>query len=139
MAEINSLLTFSNNSVDDSLTYFNMSFISRFKDNSDYLEISKSVLDDYLPELKAMAKTVTLDDSDLAKYGYKPELLAYEYYGSVELAFVILLLNGMTSPKEFNVKKIKMLTVEDCLTAINTIYNAEEELINKNHIKEREE
>lgn len=138
MAEINSLATFIQSGVDNSITYYNMSYLSKIKDNDDSIELSTSIIYDYITELRAMCKTILLTDVEYLKYEYKPELLAYDVYGNVELAFIILILNGLSSPKEFNIKKIKLLTVTDCIDSLNTIYNAEEDLLikNRNSIEE---
>lgn len=140
MSEINSLLSFINESIDNSLTYFNTSFITRYKRNdSEFIELSKSIFDDYLSEIKEKSVIIALDEQEYSKYAYKPELLAFDIYGSTELYFIILLLNDLSSPKEFNLKKIRMLTRADCIDILNTIFNAEEDVINENRKKSREE
>lgn len=137
--EYKSLEEFISSSTDNNITYFNLSFITRIKDGENSIEISRSILNDYIKELKAASVIVKMDELDFIKYAYKPELLAYDVYGNTELYFIILLLNGLSSPKEFNLKKLKMLTKENCINYLNTIYNSEENVINTNRRKEREE
>lgn len=90
-----------------------------------------NVLDDYIDDLKHIAVQVQLSDDQYYKYLYKPKLLAQEIYGNSELYIIILRLNGMCDMKEFNKKKIKMLTKDNMNEALTSIYNAEKKFIDQ--------
>lgn len=94
-----------------------------------------NVIYDYLKELKETSVTCEFTDSEYLKYRYNPKLLAYELYGSTELYFVILAINGMCSFKDFNKKKIKLLYKQDMTDFLTSIYNAESDYLSKNRTK----
>ena len=87
----------------------------------------QSVIDDYLKDLKDMAIGIELSDSEAQKYEYRPKLLSSETYGTTELYYMILLLNGMCNTKEFDLKsrKLLMLSKNDMVNSLNSIYKAE--------------
>lgn len=84
-----------------------------------------NVVSDYLFELLGRATTVILNDQEFWKYKYKPKLLAVDIYGNSELYFVILMLNNMCSVKEFDIKRIKMLSKKDMSNLLGLIYSSE--------------
>ena len=96
--------------------------------------ITHNVLDDYIRELKQLAKTVNLGDS-LDKYIYKPKLLSYDVYGTPELYFVILALNDMCDAKQFNKQKIKMLKVDKMEEVLSYIYQSQSHILDLNNTK----
>jgi hypothetical protein len=61
----------------------------------------QSIMSQYRNELKKHIKRYELSDADIKKYNFKPELLCYEVYGTVELAPFILQINNMVSVTEF--------------------------------------
>ena len=84
-----------------------------------------NVVNDYMREFKDAAVTVNLTTDEYRKYRYKPKLLCYDVYGSQELYWVILLLNGIIDIKDFNYESLLMLTRDDMNTLMSAIYNAE--------------
>ena len=84
-----------------------------------------NVVSDYLFELLGKSTTVVLNDQEFWKYKYKPKLLAVDIYGNAELYFVILMLNNMCSVKEFDIKRIKMLSKKDMSNLLGLIYSSE--------------
>ena len=84
-----------------------------------------NIVSDYLYELLGRSTTVVLNDKEFWKYKYKPKLLAVDIYGNAELYFVILMLNNMCSVKEFDIKKIKMLSRKDMSDLLGLIYSSE--------------
>jgi len=84
-----------------------------------------NVVSDYLFELLGKSTTVVLNDQEFWKYKYKPKLLAVDIYGNAELYFVILMLNNMCSVKEFDIKRIKMLSKKDMSDLLGLIYSSE--------------
>ena len=84
-----------------------------------------NVVSEYLFELLGKSTTVVLNDQEFWKYKYKPKLLAVDIYGNAELYFVILMLNNMCSVKEFDIKRIKMLSKKDMSNLLGLIYSSE--------------
>lgn len=113
----------------DELTYRNFSILEVI----DGLEfVDHNLIEDYLPELESICEKCELDDDQYKKYKYSPDLLAFDVYGSVQLDFIILMINDMVDPKEFNLKTI-MLPYRSKLKAfLSSVYNAESRYIQQN-------
>ena len=60
-----------------------------------------SIMAQYRNELKKHVRRYELNDADVKKYNYKPELLCYDIYGTIELVPFILQINNMVSVTEF--------------------------------------
>lgn len=91
-----------------------------------------NVIYDYEEEFKKLALEVTMTESEFNKYRFKPKLLSYDLYGSTELYFTILFLNGMYNIKDFNRKDIKLLKKNHMIELMEAIYNAEQNYIKTN-------
>ena len=104
------------------ISYNNLSFLEKLDDNRTFAVWN--VLSDYQEELDKIATEVTLSNKEFRKYIYNPKLLAYDIYGSTELFFIILFMNGICSAKEFNMQTIKLLRVNELTEFIEMIYNA---------------
>lgn len=92
-----------------------------------------NVVYDYIDELKELAEELTLTDEQFSKYKYDGVfLLAYHLYGNRELAFIILLINGIYDSKQFNKRKVKLIRKEILMNFLNQVYNAEKEYIQRN-------
>lgn len=114
----------------DVITYANLTLYGVINKNHQFAVYN--VLNDYISELINISLTVTLSDLELAKYKYKPKLLAYDLYGSTELYFIILALNGICDVKDFNMRNIKLLKKDDLQNVISTIYNSETQALQQN-------
>lgn len=123
---------FINSNSNTTVSYEKLSLIEKM---DTVYTITYNLLNDYKEELDDLAITITLSDDELAKYMYKPKLLAYDIYGSTELYFVILFLNNLCNVKEFTNRKIKMLTKENLYNVLSAIYNTESNNIRKNRNK----
>ena len=119
----------------DTYTYYNLSLLFRSLDDEGIIYPLKNIVYDYLDELKAPAKRVRLTDNDFQKYKFKPKLLAYDLYGSTELYFILLVLNGTLNIKDFNKKLIYVLLPADLAQLINAIVLAESDYISANRQK----
>lgn len=120
------------------IDYNKFSILSdRIDTNNDYSIIValKNVIYDYEEELKKLSCTVELTIEELQKYRYKPKLLSYDLYGTVELYFIILFLNGTCDIKEFDRRTIKLITKSKLFELLESIYNAETDYINSNRTK----
>lgn len=60
-----------------------------------------SLLTPYKYQLKKMIKRYRLSEKDNIIYQYKPWALSNDLYGTIEMAPMILQINGMTSASEF--------------------------------------
>ena len=119
----------------DHMTYNRYSILERSLENESIIYAIDNIIYTYMGELKEKRQTVTVDDPlDRLKYMYKPKLLAYDLYGSTELFFVILALNGMCSLKEFTLEdgRFYALWPTDMISMLNSIYNAETKYLRLN-------
>lgn len=91
-----------------------------------------NVLYDYQDELDDIAVKYTLTDKELLKYRYKPYLLAYDYYGSVEMECLIYALNDILSPREFDFREVRLIPSNQVASLLGRIYSANMTFINQN-------
>lgn len=112
----------------DTVTYNNFCFPNN---ESEYLKIGRNVLTDYMSELKTLTVDVELTDEEFIKYQFKPKLLANDVYGTTETYFVIMALNQICNVKDFNMKRLKLLTKDAMKKVLNYIYNAEYDNLTK--------
>lgn len=119
----------------DKVSYDNLSLFENDKDND---LLIYNLINEYLDELKEASVEIELTDDEYYKYLYKPKLLAYDIYGSTELFFLILLLNNICNVKEFNFRKVKMLSIDKLNNLLSIIYNKEETTVirNRNELSE---
>lgn len=100
--------------------------------NNPILYAEHNVIYDYEEEFKKLSLTVEMTDNEYNKYRFKPKLLAYDVYGSTELFFPILFINGMCSIKDFDRKTIKLIRKDNMIQLLEAIYNAERDYIDSN-------
>lgn len=107
--------------VTDEMTYRNFSILEVI----DGIEmVDHCLIEDYLDECISLCAIVELDNETYNKYKYCPDLLAYDVYGSTQLDFVVMYLNGIIDPKEFTMKKIKLPYASQLRTILSEIYNS---------------
>ena len=116
----------------DEITYYNFSIVEYL---NGYDMFITNVLYDYEEELRDLSVFIKLTDAERIKYRYKPYLFAYDLYGTREIAFIIMMLNGIIDPKEFDYNKIRVLRYNDLTAIINRIGAINEDYINKNKSK----
>ena len=90
-----------------------------------------NVINDYMDEIQENAVNVDLNREQYRKYRMKPKLLCFDVYGNTEVYWVIMLMNGIIDVKEFDMKVLKMLRVDDMETLLTNIYNAEYKWMNQ--------
>lgn len=110
-----------------SITYDSLSYKNKLSNGTQIAVLN--VIDDYIDELKAVSTIVELSDTEYSRYRFKPKLLCYDVYGSTELYYVILRLNGIVDVKDFDFKKFRMLKIDRMELLISEIYNAEKKFI----------
>ena len=115
-------------SIDD-LTYRNLSILLK----SHGLEVlDHNLFSDYINDIEPYVVNMEFEDAvQQNKYKYSPDLLAYDVYGSVQLDFIILLLNDMIDYKEFDLSVVRMLRASDLFNIFNIIYNKNQNYISK--------
>lgn len=116
----------------DEITYYNFSIVEYL---NGYDMFITNILYDYEDELKDLCVYIKLSDVERLKYRYKPYLFAYDLYGSREMAFIIMMLNGIIDPKEFDYNKLKVIKYSSLTTVINRIGAINENFMNKNKAK----
>lgn len=120
----------------DEITYYNYSILEYLNGFDMFIT---NLLYDYEDEISALAVTVRLSDTEQIKYKYKPWLFGYDLYGSAETQFIIMMLNGIIDPKEFDFSRVKALRPSDLQNLLNRINSVNEEYINNNRSKLRED
>lgn len=119
---------FADSKSSNSISYYSMSLLEKDPINNIEYDVF-NVVSDYINELKAMAKPVTLSETEYYTYRFKPKLLAHYLYGNGELYFIILWLNDMWSVKDFNLKTIKLIKNKDLAEALSSINASEKSFI----------
>ena len=120
----------------DEITYYNFSILEYLNGFDMFVT---NLLYDYEDEITDLAVTIRLSDIERAKYRYKPYLLAYDIYGSEEAKFILMMLNGIIDPKEFDFNKIKALKPGDLNTLLGRITSVNEDYLNNNRSKLQED
>ena len=114
----------------DNATYYNFSMLEKYK-NVEHL--SFNLIDDYLENLHIL-KTI-LNDTEMRKYKYHPDLLAYDVYGSTQLDFIIMALNDMADPKDFTRKTIYLPYASELEEFLDLVYSSNYNLIQNNRLQ----
>ena len=120
----------------DEITYYNYSILEYLNGFDMFLT---NLLYDYQDELDEIAVTVSLTPIEKAKYRYKPYLFAYDIYGSTEAKFIIMMLNNIIDPKEFDFGKVKVIRYGDLITVLNRMQAVNEDYLNTNRSKLKED
>ncbi len=116
----------------DEITYYNFSIVEYLKGYDMFIT---NLLYDYDDEFQDLTIYVKLTDVENLKYRYKPYLFAYDLYGSREISFIIMMLNGIIDPKEFDFNKIKVIKYDQLAAVLNRIAAVNEIFMNKNKAK----
>lgn len=116
------------------ISYRKYSILERSITDDSLVYSIDNIIYPYMDEINQKRQIVTLSDSDVLKYKFKPKLFSYDVYGSTEIFFVILAMNGMYGIKEFTLedKQLYALHPRDLNTLLNNIYNAEKEYLSIN-------
>lgn len=120
------------------LSYYNYSIlqVEYSKDNKIQVEFTADILiTDYLDVFQDMSQQVYLTREERNKYYYNPDLLSYDLYGTIELDFIIMILNGVIDPKEFSMPVLHLIQKTQLIQLLSQIYNAEMDYISINRNK----
>lgn len=113
----------------DDITYYNFSILEKYG-NIEHLD--HNLIEDYLPELLALAEEVELEGQEYTRYCRKPDLLAYYVYGSTQMDTFILMMNDMIDPKDFVNKKIKLVKRSLFVKFLSEVFSAETKYLDFN-------
>lgn len=111
------------------LTYYNFSIIQVeiSKDKTLQVELtSDNLVNDYLDIFKERGQKVQLSEAEQRKYYYNPDLLSYDLYGTTELDFIIMIMNGVISSNEFTIPTLLLIPKSELVDLLSRIYNAEQ-------------
>jgi hypothetical protein len=119
------------------LTYYNFSILQVEYSDDKKIEVqftSDNLVNDYLDILKEAAQKVQLTEQEKRKYYYNPDLLSYDLYGTTELDFVIMIMNGVISNNEFAIPTLLLIPKTELVNTLSRIYNSEQNylIINRN-------
>lgn len=117
------------------INYYNFSILQVETTVDKTMEIHftiENLVNDYLDVFRENAEKITLTDAEKRKYYYYPDLLSYDIYGTVELDFIIMIINGIIDPKDFNLPNLKLLRKSTLTNILSRIYNAENKYIQNN-------
>jgi hypothetical protein len=109
---------------------FSLSKTSIIENISDMKYPVDNILNKYMSILKNYFINVTLTDEEMTKYSYQPKKLSLDLYGTIELWFLLIRINNLTSISEFNKKKIKIFH-PDYLDILNKIMIKEKDYLDK--------
>lgn len=116
----------------DDITYYNFSILEYL---NGYDMFITNILYDYEEELNDLCVYIKLTDVEKLKYRQKPYLFAYDVYGSREMSFIIMMLNGIIDPKEFDYNKIKLIRYDKLATVLNRIAAVNDIFMSRNKAK----
>ena len=131
IASTHTLEEFVSRRYEDQITFRNLSILE-VVDGEEWFD--NNLIVEYLPEIKSICIDVEMDANQYRKYKYHPDLLAYDIYGSTQLDFMILLLNDMIDPKEFDSYKVKLPYVDQIQDVLSKIYNTNAGYLEQNRI-----
>ena len=117
---------------ENSLTLQNTNIFAHDKASDITYPIQNVFRDAYRPLLLRYCRRIELDDASLNHYKYNPKLMSFDLYGGVELWYLILWMNNMTSVTQFN-RKYLILFNPNYLSVLANILNNEDENLYNNH------
>ena len=105
-------------------------------DNDTYIILNLgSILSKYWSQLKKSTYLYQFSDLELQQYEYRPNLLSYKLYGTIEFAPFILKLNNMVSETEFGGFKTLRLFNSNIRELLNEILIREKQTFIQNEIR----
>lgn len=114
------------------ISYNNLSVLETCDSKEIYFSIH-NLIDDYLDEILSMCVEVTLSKKEVLKYQYRPWLLAYDIYKEPEIYWIIMVLNDIPTPNEFeDIEILKLPYVDDLANILSSIYESESVYLARN-------
>lgn len=117
------------------LTSHDLSFKNVIEDSvgNKFVVNMSSIFDKYYDTLLQHAVVAILSEDDYLKYRYKPKVLSKDIYGTMDLHFLLLRLNNITSVTQFDFREVKVFT-NDIVRLLNEIVVLEYENYTDNEI-----
>lgn len=112
---INKVKEYLNNGIDNSFILTN--FLKKELENSNEIIVFNILKEKYYELLDANKILIEFDETTYNKYKYKPKLLSYDLYGTIDLWYLLIIINDFKSITDFNKKQIFILSPDK----INTI------------------
>lgn len=118
----------------DEINYNAFSLLERSSSNENVYYMISNIISNYLEDIEDDIKTVSVSELEKIKYIYKPKLLCYDIYGTTEVYFILMAINGVYNIKDFDLKdkKFKALSKSALFDFASKVYNAEEETLLNN-------
>lgn len=91
--------------------------------------VELNVIFDYIDELKRVAQKINLDNMDYFRYRWHPDLLSLDLYQTTDYEFVILALNDLSHPWDFDMHSCLVIPPEYIIDVLSYIVDAEDEYI----------
>ena len=114
----------------DDKTYYNFSLLEK---EDKILHVDHDLIDEYMEFLKTV--DVPLNRSQYNRYLYRPDLLAYDLYGSTQLDFIILLMNDMVDPKEFCRRTVSLAYASDLSEFLDQVFMVNADYLDQNRFE----
>lgn len=90
-----------------------------------------NVIDDYIDEIRSQAVLHDFSDAEYIKYYQSPKLLSNHLYGTTELDFIIMRINGIYDPKDFTMRTVKLLDKSTMNEIMSQVYNSNKRFIDE--------
>lgn len=111
-----------------SISYNRLSLQNLLKD-SEVSIVIYNVLDDYIDEIMEETVYYEFTSEEYIKYYQSPKLLSDRLYNTTELDFIIMRINGIYDPKDFIMRKVRLIKKTTMNTLLSQIYNANKKFI----------
>lgn len=119
---------FVRNKPSNKTSYYSLSLLENNSEYNIQYDVH-NVLSDYILELKELSQEITLSDEEYRTYRFRPKLLANYLYGNGELYFIILWLNDMWSVKQFDLRKVKLISKTELSEFLSKVNSSEKSFI----------
>lgn len=121
----------------DDITYNNFSILESSQVEPNIVYSIDNIIHNYIEDIEEYVNIVRVTEIDRLKYQYKPKLLCYDIYGSTEIYFILMALNGLYNIKDFTLEDyvFKALYSDEMFNFASKVYNAEEEILKLNRRK----
>lgn len=142
--QINSIKTISNqirygSIIELSVRNFHEHDVLHTKEDTKIILNTLSILNNYWHFLQNYIVSVELSPEEIHKYEYKPKLMSYDLYGTIEYYYLILRINNMDSVSDFgNIKNLKLFS-RGITAFLNEVYIKEKTRITKDAAKVKSE
>lgn len=91
--------------------------------------VELNVIFDYIDELKKLAQKTNLDNMNYFRYRWHPDLLSLDLYGTTDFEFVLLAINDISHPWDFDFHSCLIIPPNFIVDLLSYITDAEDEYI----------